>query len=51
MGNPNDWNKSIIEEFRANGGKVGGQFAGKPLALLRTVGARAGSRVSIWWPA
>ncbi len=42
MGNPNDWNKAIIEEFRANGGKVGGQFAGMPLALLHTVGAKSG---------
>jgi deazaflavin-dependent oxidoreductase (nitroreductase family) len=42
MGSPNDWNKGIIAEFRANGGKVGGRFAGKPLALLHTVGARSG---------
>jgi deazaflavin-dependent oxidoreductase (nitroreductase family) len=42
MGNPNDWNKAIIEEFRANGGKVGGQFAGKPLLLLHTIGAKSG---------
>ena len=41
MGNPNDWNKAIIEEFRANGGKVGGQFAGKPLLLLHTIGAKS----------
>ena len=42
MGNPNDWNKAIIEEFRTNSGKVGGQFAGKPLLLLHTVGAKSG---------
>ncbi len=42
MGNPNYWNKAIITEFRANGGKVGGQFAGKPLLLLHTVGAKSG---------
>ena len=41
MGNPNDWNKAIIEEFRANGGKVGGQFAGMPLLLLHTIGAKS----------
>ena len=35
-----DWNKKIIEEFRANGGKVGGNFAGKPLLLLHTKGAK-----------
>jgi deazaflavin-dependent oxidoreductase (nitroreductase family) len=37
-----DWNTSIIEEFRASGGKVGGQFAGAPLLLLHTTGARTG---------
>jgi len=37
-----DWNAKIIEEFRANGGQVGGQFAGAPLLLLHTVGARTG---------
>ena len=26
-----DWNQSVIEEFRANGGKVGGMFEGAPL--------------------
>jgi deazaflavin-dependent oxidoreductase (nitroreductase family) len=42
-----DWNKSIIEEFRANGGNVGGNFEGKPLLLLHHVGARTGTeRVS-----
>jgi deazaflavin-dependent oxidoreductase (nitroreductase family) len=41
MGNPNNWNKAIIEEFRANGGKVGGQFAGMPLLLLHTIGAKS----------
>jgi deazaflavin-dependent oxidoreductase (nitroreductase family) len=34
----------IIEEFRANGGRVGGRFEGAPLALLTTVGARTGRR-------
>jgi len=38
----NDWNRSIIEEFRANGGKVGGQFAEMPLLLLITTGAKSG---------
>jgi deazaflavin-dependent oxidoreductase (nitroreductase family) len=41
MGNPNDWNKAIIDEFRANGGKVGGRFAGMPLLLLHTTGAKS----------
>ncbi len=39
-----DWNSKIIEEFRANGGKVGGQFEGAPLLLLHTVGARTGQQ-------
>ena len=37
-----DWNRKIIEEFRANAGKVGGNFAGAPLLLLHTIGARTG---------
>jgi len=37
-----DWNKKIIDEFRANAGKVGGQFAGAPLLLLHTTGAKSG---------
>lgn len=37
-----DWNAGIIEEFRANGGKVGGPFDGAPLLLLHTVGAKTG---------
>jgi deazaflavin-dependent oxidoreductase (nitroreductase family) len=37
-----DWNSKIIEEFRANQGKVGGPFEGAPLLLLHTVGARTG---------
>ncbi len=42
-----DWNAKIIEEFRANGGKVGGQFDGAPLLLLHTTGAKSGEeRVS-----
>jgi deazaflavin-dependent oxidoreductase (nitroreductase family) len=37
-----DWNTAIIEEFRANGGKVGGNFEGAPLLLLHTTGAKSG---------
>ena len=37
-----DWNASIIEEFRANGGKVGGPFAGAPMLILHTTGAKTG---------
>jgi deazaflavin-dependent oxidoreductase (nitroreductase family) len=38
-----DWNKRVIEEFRANDGAVGGQFAGLPLLLLHHRGARTGT--------
>ena len=37
-----DFNSKIIEEFRANDGKVGGGFEGAPLLLLHTVGAKSG---------
>ncbi len=40
----NDWNRQIIEKFRANGGKVGGQFEGASLLLLSTTGAKSGQR-------
>jgi deazaflavin-dependent oxidoreductase (nitroreductase family) len=38
----NDFNKTIIEEFRGKAGKVGGGFEGAPLLLLHTRGARSG---------
>lgn len=38
----NAWNRKVIEDFRANGGRVGGPFAGQPLVLLHTTGARTG---------
>jgi deazaflavin-dependent oxidoreductase (nitroreductase family) len=42
-----DWNTQIIEEFRANHGQVGGQFAGAPLLLLHHRGRKSGAdRVS-----
>lgn len=37
-----DWNTAIIDEFRANDGKVGGGFEGSPLLLLHTTGAKTG---------
>ena len=36
------FNENLIEEFRANSGKVGGQFAGAPLLLLTTRGVKSG---------
>jgi deazaflavin-dependent oxidoreductase (nitroreductase family) len=42
-----DWNNGIITEFRANEGRVGGQFEGAPILLLHTTGAKSGAeRVS-----
>jgi deazaflavin-dependent oxidoreductase (nitroreductase family) len=38
-----DWNKQIIEEFRANHGRVGGDFEGSPLILLHHRGRRTGA--------
>lgn len=42
MSQMNEFNRRIIEEFRANGGKVGGQFASAPMLLLTTKGAKTG---------
>ena len=42
MSDVQDWNSKIIEEFRANGGEVGGPFAGAPVLLLHTTGAKTG---------
>ena len=36
------FNQTIVDEFRANGGKVGGPFAGGDLLLLTTTGAKSG---------
>jgi deazaflavin-dependent oxidoreductase (nitroreductase family) len=44
MNDPNEWNKKIIAEFRANGGKVGGNFANMTLLLLHTTGAKSGKQ-------
>ena len=41
MSDVNNWNKKVIEEFRANEGRVGGNFEGKTLLLLHTVGAKS----------
>ncbi|MEV0321751.1 nitroreductase/quinone reductase family protein [Streptomyces sp. NPDC050658] len=44
---PMSFNQSVIEEFRANGGKVGGPFEGGDLLLLTTVGARSGEQTTV----
>jgi len=43
MSEMRDFNRNVIEEFRANGGAVGGPFAGAPVVLLTTTGARSGA--------
>ena len=40
---PNDFNARIIEQFRANGGRVGEPFENTPLLLLHHTGARTGT--------
>ena len=42
MTSANDFNRTIIEEFRSNGGQVSGNFSGFPLLLLTTIGAKSG---------
>lgn len=37
-----NYNHGIIEEFRANEGRVGGPFAGAPMVLLTSTGAKSG---------
>ena len=39
---PEDFNAQVIEEFRANQGRVGGMFQNTPLLLLHHTGARSG---------
>lgn len=42
MSESKDWNTQVIAQFRANGGKVGGNFDGSPILLLHTIGAKSG---------
>lgn len=42
MSERNDFNDKLVEEFRATGGKVSGMFAGSPLMVLTTTGAKSG---------
>jgi deazaflavin-dependent oxidoreductase (nitroreductase family) len=38
-----DYNQAIIDEFRGNGGRVGGPLEGAPILLLHTIGAKTGT--------
>jgi deazaflavin-dependent oxidoreductase (nitroreductase family) len=40
----NDWNRKVIDEFRTNGGKVGGVFEGSTILLLHSKGAKSQRR-------
>ena len=37
-----DWNEKVIEEFRANAGRVGGMFEGASMILIHHIGAKSG---------
>ena len=39
-----EFNRNVVEEFRANGGKVGGPFEGGNVLLLHTTGAKSGNK-------
>lgn len=41
---PADFDTKIVDEYRANGGKLGGMFAGADLLLLHHTGAKSGTR-------
>jgi deazaflavin-dependent oxidoreductase (nitroreductase family) len=43
MADGEDPNRKVIDEFRANEGKVGGFFQGQPMLLLHHAGARTGT--------
>ncbi|MDA8292127.1 MAG: nitroreductase family deazaflavin-dependent oxidoreductase [Actinomycetota bacterium] len=43
MSDVNDWNGKIIDEFRANDGRLSGSFEGATVLLLHTTGARTGA--------
>jgi deazaflavin-dependent oxidoreductase (nitroreductase family) len=42
MAETNDWNAKVIAQFRANGGKVGGNFEGAPITLVHHKGRKSG---------
>lgn len=40
------FNEQVIDEFRANAGKVGGMFEGAAMVLITTTGAKSGRRIT-----
>ncbi|MFI9405091.1 nitroreductase family deazaflavin-dependent oxidoreductase [Nocardia sp. NPDC052316] len=43
---PKSFNQQVIDEFRANAGKVGGMFEGAAMVLITTTGAKSGRRIT-----
>ena len=43
MSDMDDFNQQIMDEFRANGGVVGGGFAGAPMVIVHHAGAKSGT--------
>jgi deazaflavin-dependent oxidoreductase (nitroreductase family) len=41
---PADFNAKVIDEFRANDGRVGGMFESMPILLLHHTGAKSGAQ-------
>ncbi len=46
MAAPSEFNQKIMDEFRANDGKVGGRFEGMNMLLLTTTGAKSGEKTT-----
>jgi deazaflavin-dependent oxidoreductase (nitroreductase family) len=46
MSELNEYNKKVIEEFRANQGKVGGQMENMPVVLITMTGAKSGKSIT-----
>lgn len=44
MSDFDEYNRGVIDEFRANGGKVGGNFASMQMVLITHTGARSGQQ-------
>ncbi|MGB3603605.1 MAG: nitroreductase family deazaflavin-dependent oxidoreductase [Gordonia sp. (in: high G+C Gram-positive bacteria)] len=44
MSAPQDWNSQIVNEFRANDGRVGGNFEGAPMVLVHHQGRKSGKQ-------
>jgi deazaflavin-dependent oxidoreductase (nitroreductase family) len=42
MSDTDDFNTQVMNEFRANGGRVGGPFEGAPMVLVHHTGAKSG---------